>query len=352
MIYSDRTMFSQQASPMTSFVGRATPDQLPMVPTGGFGNYGMGGGGFPQMMGMGGGFPSPFGYGGGFPSMGMGGGFPQMMGMGGGFPSPFGYGGGFPSMMGAYSPMQGYGQAPSMGRQYQTPTTYSATVMPSEPLPDPSAPQMLSTGDGGFAMTGGGYMRPAPTQQVFSAVAQPTSGGLGSGPGEMGSELRAAGLDNPPPSLDMRPGYFPSQAEMQANAARVKQWEQQSGMSAKDWYAKKEAFDTDYQKRMNEALQKQEAAGGAPAATAAQAAAPQATASRGVPQGSMSSLFGGLGGGYGSPFASGGFNPYGGGFSPYGGGFNPYGGGFSPYGGGFSPYGGGFSPFGMLSPYG
>ena len=54
MIYSDRTMFSQQASPMTSFVGRAMPDQMPMVPTGGFSTYG---GGFSP---YGGGF-SPFG---------------------------------------------------------------------------------------------------------------------------------------------------------------------------------------------------------------------------------------------------------------------------------------------------
>jgi hypothetical protein len=177
-------------------------------------------------------------------------------------------------------------------------------------------------------------------------------GGLGSGPGEIGAELRAAGLDNPPPSLAMRPGYFPSQAEIQANQAKVKQWEQQTGMSTKDWYAKKEAFDTDYQKRMNDAYQKQEAAGGASAATAATPAAAPSYQQ----QGGLSSLFGGQDMGYGSPFAGGGygggFNPYAGGFSPYGGGFSPYGGGFSPYGGGFNPYGGSFSPFGMLSPYG
>jgi len=392
MIYSDRTMFTQQASPMTSFVGRAMPDQMPMVPTGGFGNYGMGGGGFPSMMGGGGGYGSPFGYGGGFPSM---------MGMGGGFPSPFGYGGGFSSMMSAYSPMQGYGQLPSMGRQVQAPAMppppqmSRAAVMPSEPLPDPNVqraavstadmppiaeepqfpvtgggypsrdttfysqvipPTMIQPDRGPQLQTGGGYMRPAETQQTFTvAPPRPMGGGLGSGPGEIGAELRAAGLDTPPPSLDMRPGYFPSQAEMQAHQAKVKQWEQQSGMSAKDWYAKKEAFDTDYQKRMNDAYQKQEAAGGAPAATAATSAAAPSYQQQ---QGGLSSLFGGQGMGYSNPFAGGGygggFNPYAGGLSPYGGGFSPYGGGFSPYGGGFSPYGGGgFSPYGggMFNPY-
>ena len=174
MIYSDRTAFSQQISPMAGSVGRAVPDQMaPMAPAAG----------------MGGGYPSPFGYGGGFPQMmgggygqmmGMGGGFPLMMGMGGGFPSPFGYGGGFVPMMNPYAPQtQAYSQAPAIRQQgpAQALAPQPAPVQSPAPQPAPvSAPQSAPTAD--EEVTGGGYIRmdaPVTSQTIQAISAEPTN---------------------------------------------------------------------------------------------------------------------------------------------------------------------------------